>query len=154
MRNLIEAHNRAKDFDWETSYVEKPVWYPTKYEIPAKTKDPFRHLVRDYLSMEEEKDNRQYGSMEDALARGQASSKAEPRWMEIMKAVLPIINFGEYAAMKSTGQRSIPSPTRNSARAISHRCSTKYGTRIRKPTSRVTSRDTPLIPKASRRDSS
>ena len=29
--------------------------------------------------MEEEKDNRQYGSMEDALARGQASSKAEPR---------------------------------------------------------------------------
>jgi hypothetical protein len=24
--------------------------------------------------------------------------------MEIMKAVLPIINFGEYAAMKSTGQ--------------------------------------------------
>jgi hypothetical protein len=104
MRNLIEAHNRVKDFDWEPSYVEKPLWYPTKYKIPTKTKDPFRHLVRDYLSMEEEKDNRQYGSMEDALARGQASSKAEPRWMEIMKAVLPIINFGEYAAMKSTGQ--------------------------------------------------
>jgi hypothetical protein len=104
MRNSIETHNRVKDFDWEPSYVAKPNWYPTKYKIPAKTKDPFRHLVREYLSMEEEKDNRQYGSMEDALARGQASAKAEPRWMEIMKAVLPIINFGEYAAMKSTGQ--------------------------------------------------
>ncbi|MBF6567560.1 MAG: monooxygenase [Candidatus Binataceae bacterium] len=104
MQNLIEAHNRVKDFDWEPSYASKPDWYPTKYKIPAKTKDPFRHLIRDYLSMEEEKDNRQYGSMEDALARGQVSAKAEPRWMEAMKAALPILNFGEYAAMKNMGQ--------------------------------------------------
>src|SRR6202011_162189 len=97
MRNLIEAHNRVKDFDWEPSYVEKPLWYPTKYKIPAKTKDPFRHLVCDYLSMEEERTIASTARWR-MRPRGQASSKAEPSWMEIMEAVLPIINFGEYAA--------------------------------------------------------
>jgi hypothetical protein len=104
MRNLIEAHNRVKEFDWEPSYARKPVRYPTKYQIPAKTKDPFRHLLRDYFAMEEEKDHRQYGALEDALARGGAPAQAEPRWMEGMKAVLSILNFGEYAAMKCCGQ--------------------------------------------------
>lgn len=55
MRNLIKAHERVKDFDWEHSYAEKPDRYPTKYVIPRKTKDPFRHLIRDYVSMEQRK---------------------------------------------------------------------------------------------------
>lgn len=104
MRNLIEAHNRVKDFDWEPSYAEKPVRYPTKYKIPTKTKDPFRHLIREYLSMEQEKDDRQYGSMEDAMARSGSPARAEPRWMEILKAALPMVDFAEYAAMKCCGQ--------------------------------------------------
>lgn len=104
MRDLIEAHDRVKDFDWEPSYATKRERYPTKYRIPAKTKDPFRHLIRDYVSMEQEKDDRQYGSMEDVLARSGAPAKAERRWMEILKAAIPIVNFGEYAAMKSCGQ--------------------------------------------------
>ncbi len=104
MRSLVEAHNRVKDFDWEPTYAQKPVRYPTRYKIPAKTKDPFRHLLRDYFSMEEEKDNRQYGALEDALARSNAPAKAERRWMEIMKVAIPVVNFGEYAAMKCTGQ--------------------------------------------------
>lgn len=104
MRNLIKAHDRVKDFDWEHSYAEKPDRYPTKYKIPRKTKDPFRHLIRDYVSMEQEKDDRQYGAMEDALARSNSAGKAEPRWMEILKVAIPVVNFGEYAAMKSCGQ--------------------------------------------------
>ncbi len=104
MRSLVEAHDRIKDFEWEPSYATKQDRYPTKYKIPSKTKDPFRHLVRDYVSMEQEKDDRQYGAMEDALARSGAPAKAEGRWMEIMKAALPILSFGEYAAMKSCGQ--------------------------------------------------
>ncbi len=102
--NLVEAHNRVKDFDWEPSYAQKPVRYPTKYKLPTKTKDPFRHLIRDYVSMEEEKDNRQYGALEDALARSGSPAKAEERWMEILKIAIPAVNFGEYAAMKCCGQ--------------------------------------------------
>jgi hypothetical protein len=104
VRDLVEAHNRVKEFEWTPTYAELPNRYPTKYRIPAKTKDPFRHLLRDYLSMEQEKDDRQYGALEDVLARSQAPAQAERRWMEIMKAAIPIVNFGEYAAMKCTGQ--------------------------------------------------
>lgn len=104
MRNLVEAHDRVKDFDWEPSYATKQDRYPTKYKIPTKTKDPFRHLIRDYVSMEQEKDDRQYGAMEDALARSGAPARAERRWTEILKPALSIVNFGEYAAMKSCGQ--------------------------------------------------
>lgn len=104
MRSLVEAHDRVKDFDWTASYAEKPDRYPTKYKIPAKTKDPFRHLIRDYMKMELDKDERQYGAMEDVLARSNAPAHAEARWMEILKPAIPIVNFGEYAAMKCCGQ--------------------------------------------------
>ncbi len=104
MKNLVEAHNRVKDFDWEFSYAEKPDRYPTKYKIPAKTKDPFRHLIRDYCAMEREKDDRQYGALEDAIARSGSTAQAEERWAEILKIVLPVLTFGEYGAMKGSGQ--------------------------------------------------
>ena len=35
--------------------------FQTKFHIPKKGKDPFRHLIRDYMAMEAEKDDRQYG---------------------------------------------------------------------------------------------
>jgi hypothetical protein len=104
MRDALEAHNRIKELDWPRSYVQSGPRYPTKYKIPRKTKDPFRHLLREYFSMEEEKDARQYGALEDALARSKAAAKAEPRWIEILKAVLPILSFGEYGAIKCMGQ--------------------------------------------------
>ncbi len=104
MKNLVEAHNRVKDFDWDFSYIEKPNRYPTKYKIPAKTKDPFRHLIRDYCAMEREKDDRQYGALEDAIARSGSTAQANERWTEIMKVVLPVLTFGEYGAMKCSGQ--------------------------------------------------
>lgn len=104
MKNLVEAHNRVKDFDWEPSYHPAPERYPTKYKIPAKTKDPFRHLIRDYCSMEQEKDDRQYGALEDAIARSGSTGEASERWTEILKIALPVLTFGEYGAMKCCGQ--------------------------------------------------
>ena len=104
VKNLVRAHDRVKEFEWELSYVDPPARYPTRYSIPPKTKDPFRHLIRDYCSMEQEKDDRQYGALEDALARSGSTAAAEERWTEILKVALPVLTFGEYSAMKSTGQ--------------------------------------------------
>jgi len=104
MHNVTEAHNRVKDFDWDFSYVNKTNRYPTKYKIPAKTKDPFRTLIRDYCAMEQEKDDRQYGALQDALARIKTPAQASDRWAEILKVALPVLVWAEYAALKATGQ--------------------------------------------------
>jgi hypothetical protein len=53
--------------------------------------------------MEEEKDHRQYGALEEVTMRLRSFERAEPRWMEVLKPLLAIVNFGEYAAMKSCG---------------------------------------------------
>ncbi|MDB5066861.1 MAG: hypothetical protein JWM18_3295 [Chloroflexi bacterium] len=104
MPDPVEAHERVKDFDWSPSYAARRERYPTKYRIPRKTKDPFRHLIRDYCSMEQEKDDRQYGAMEDVLARSDAPAHAHRKWLEILKIVIPATNFAEYAAMKCVAQ--------------------------------------------------
>ncbi|GAQ35500.1 methane monooxygenase component A alpha chain [Mycobacterium pseudoshottsii JCM 15466] len=52
--------------------------------------------------MEEEKDSRQYGALEDALSRMNNSAQVEPRFMEVLKPVLAFVDFGEYPAMKCT----------------------------------------------------
>ena len=103
MPNRTEAHERVKGLDWSPSYEARAYRYPTKYKIPARTKDPFRHLIRDYCSMEQEKDDRQYGALEDALARSHAPRHASRKWLEILKLVLPAVNTGEYGAMKCMG---------------------------------------------------
>lgn len=100
--SVTTQHEKIKSFDWEPSYFHRDALYPTKYKIPPKTKDPFRTLVREYVGMEEEKDDRQYGALEDALSRMNNSAQAEPRFMEVMKPVLALVDFGEYAAMKCT----------------------------------------------------
>ena len=102
--DFVKAHDRVKDFDWQASYVEDPDRYPMAYKIPAKTSDPFRHLVRDYCSMERDKDDRQYGAMSDVMARAKMPAKASERWTEVLKMVLPVTTYAEYAAMKCTGQ--------------------------------------------------
>ena len=58
--DFVKAHDRVKDFDWQASYREPSSRYDMPYKIPTKTSDPFRHLVRDYCSMERDKDDRQY----------------------------------------------------------------------------------------------
>jgi hypothetical protein len=99
-RSLIQAHERVKSLDWDLDYAERPVRYETKYHIPAKTKDPFRQLLRDFLAMEAEKDDRAYGGLLDVLARTDAVNKADPAFTEILKALLPALRDGEYSAMQ------------------------------------------------------
>jgi hypothetical protein len=95
------AHDKIKRFGWEPEYFPKRPRYPTKYKLPSKTKDPFRHLLRDYLAMEEEKDNRQYGALEDGGRRHGDSGRAHARWMEALKPFLASVSYGEYAAMET-----------------------------------------------------
>jgi Methane/Phenol/Toluene Hydroxylase len=104
MPTTVDAHERVKDLEWSPSYVERRERYPTKYRIPPRTKDPFRTLIREYVSMEEEKDDRQYGALEDVLARVNAPQMAERRWLDLLKIVLPTVNFAEYAASKACAQ--------------------------------------------------
>ncbi|WP_438861490.1 monooxygenase [Mycobacterium paragordonae] len=98
--SVSAEHDKIKKFDWEPSYFHRDALYPTKYKIPPRTKDPFRTLVHEYVRMEEEKDDRTYGSLEDALGRLNTATGAEPRFMEVMKPVLAVVNFAEYGAMK------------------------------------------------------
>jgi hypothetical protein len=104
MPDLIQAHERVKDFDWSPTYETRHERYPSKYRIPRKTKDPFRTLIRDYCSMEQDKDDRQYGALEDVLARSNMPAHAERRWLEVLKIAIPCINFAEVGAMKCTAQ--------------------------------------------------
>ena len=102
--DFIKAHDRVKDFDWKASYTAPSERYDMPYRIPTKTSDPFRHLVRDYCSMERDKDDRQYGAMSDVMARAKMPAKASERWTEVLKIALPLTCYAEYAAMKCTGQ--------------------------------------------------
>lgn len=103
-RSLIQAHERVKGLEWKHSYTDNPVRYETKYHIPAKTKDPFRQLLRDFLAMEAEKDDRAYGGLLDVLARTNAVNEAVPEFSEILKALLPALRDGEYYAMQTMMQ--------------------------------------------------
>src|SRR5687767_3145807 len=104
MTSMIDrAHERVKSLSWEPTYVEAPTKYPTKYALPARTKDPFKHLIRQYCAMEEEKDNRQYGSLTDVITRTGSIKNTNPRWAEIQKIILPILTQAEYGAAKAQG---------------------------------------------------
>src|SRR5258708_10547659 len=99
-RSRIQAHERVKSLDWDLAYAERPVRYETKYHIPSKTKDPFRHLLRDFLAMEQEKDDRAYGGLIDVLARTNAVNKADPAFFEILKPLLPALRDREHYAQQ------------------------------------------------------
>ena len=73
--------------------------YPTKYQFDGGTREQFKLIVGEYCRMETEKDDRQYGSLLDSLARLQAGSRIEPRWAEAMKFVSSFLELGEYASI-------------------------------------------------------
>jgi hypothetical protein len=100
-RSLIEAHERIKALDWTPTYAKSSGRYETKYHIPARTKDPFRHLMRDFLAMETEKDERVYGGLLDVLARTDAVNRGNPNFTEVLKPLLPGLRDGEYFAMQA-----------------------------------------------------
>ncbi len=101
-RNLIKAHDKVKGLEWTPTYVQPEAKYQTRFHIPKKAKDPFRHLIRDYMAMETEKDNRQYGFLDGAV-RMDNPNQVEPRFAESLKPALAILPFAEYAAGKCQG---------------------------------------------------
>lgn len=103
MRSMIEAHERVKGLDWAPSYHEHPTRYATRYHIPKTTKDPFRHLMRDFFAMEREKDDRAYGGLLDVLVRTDAVNKGDRRFTELLKPLLSVSTDGEYQAIQCMG---------------------------------------------------
>jgi methane monooxygenase component A alpha chain len=99
-RRLDAVHDRVKGLDWEPTYFEPSYRRPTKFKIPKHTKDPFKHLIRQYAAMEEEKDDRMYGSLADVLSRVGGADSADRRWVEGMKFMLPILTQLEVGAQK------------------------------------------------------
>ena len=56
-----------------------------------------KHIMREYLPMELEKDERVYGG-HDAAVRAEMTSKTEPRWLEILKPYIVTTAYAEVAA--------------------------------------------------------
>ena len=101
-KGLVEFHEKAKSYDWDFTVGDKSPKYQTKYTIPAKGRDPFRMLIRDYMKMEAEKDDRTYGFLDGALRMGMAE-KVEPLFNECLKSTLPDLTNAEFQAVAWCG---------------------------------------------------
>ena len=75
--SLIQLHEKTKAYDWLYTSVQQRPKFETKYKLPKKGKDPFRTLVRDYMKMEAEKDDRTYGFLDGAI-RTRETTKMDP----------------------------------------------------------------------------
>lgn len=103
MSTTLEAvHEKAKSYDWPFSVGDQRPKFPSNYIIPPKGKDPFRMLVRDYMRMEAEKDDRTHGFL-DAAVRMRTTSRADSRFMEVMKLTLPDFTIAEFEAVAAAG---------------------------------------------------
>lgn len=102
MRNVVKAHEKVKNLEWHPSYIQPTQRFETRYKIPKKGRDPFRHLIRDYVKMEREKDDRQYGSLDNSVRVNNANSSNE-RFVEAQKLFLSLFVMPEYAACKCQG---------------------------------------------------
>jgi methane monooxygenase component A alpha chain/propane monooxygenase large subunit len=102
MPSAKQLHEKSKSYDWEFTVGDRRPKFETKYAVPAKGKDPFRMLVRDYLRSEAEKDERTHGFLEGALRMGMAE-KLEPRFNECLKLTLPDLTNAEFQAVSACG---------------------------------------------------
>jgi propane monooxygenase large subunit len=96
-RSITKSHQRIAQLGWEPTYHEPVAKYPTRYTFPKQAKDPMKHIMREYLPMELEKDERVYGG-HDAAVRADMPNKAETRWLEILKPFITVTNYAEVAA--------------------------------------------------------
>jgi len=96
-RSITQTHERIAQLGWEPTYHEPVVRYPTRYHIPAESKDPMKQIMREYLPMELEKDDRVYGGF-DAAVRADMPNKTHERWLEILKPFLLVTNYAEIGA--------------------------------------------------------
>jgi len=67
------------------------------------TKEQFKLIAKEYARMESVKDERQFGSLQDVLARVDAAKRVHPKWNETMKVVSNFLEVGEYNAIAATG---------------------------------------------------
>ena len=100
--NLESIHEKAKSYDWPFTVGDQRPKFPSKFIIPPKGKDPFRTLIRDYMKMEAEKDDRVHGFL-DAAVRMRTADRADPRLMETLKLTLQALTYAEYAAVVTSG---------------------------------------------------
>src|SRR5512135_3121699 len=96
-RSITKTHERIAQLGWEPTEGAPAVRYPSRYRFPKKAKDPMKHIMREYLPMELEKDERVYGGL-DAAVRADMPHKAHERWLEILKPFITISNYAEVAA--------------------------------------------------------
>lgn len=99
-RSITETHERIAQLGWDNRYFEPAAKYPTRYRFPNRAKDPMKHIMREYLPMELEKDERVYGG-HDAAVRADMPNKAHARWLEILKPFINVTNYAEIAAGRS-----------------------------------------------------
>lgn len=92
-----DVHRWLQDMGWD--FEKRRSKYPSKYRFNPATREQFKLIVGEYCRMEEEKDDRQYGSLADSLARLEAGKRVEPRWAEMMKFVSNFLEMGEYASI-------------------------------------------------------
>ena len=96
-RSITKTHERISQLGWEPDYFQPAEKYPTRYTFPIKAKDPMKHIMREYLPMELEKDERVYGG-QDAAVRAEMTSKTGRRWMEIIKPYIVTTAYAEVGA--------------------------------------------------------
>ncbi|PTL59566.1 methane monooxygenase [Paraconexibacter algicola] len=96
-RSITKTHERIAQLGWDATYHDPVARYPTRYHIPAKSKDPMKQIMREYLPMELEKDDRVYGG-HDAAVRAAMPEKVSERWLEVLKPFLCVTNYAEIGA--------------------------------------------------------
>ena len=96
-RSITKTHERISQLGWEPDYFQPADKYPSRYTFPTKAKDPMKHIMREYLPMELEKDERVYGG-QDAAVRAEMTSKTGRRWMEIIKPYIVTTAYAEVGA--------------------------------------------------------
>jgi propane monooxygenase large subunit len=96
-RSITKTHKRIAQLGWEPQDGSGAAKYPSRYRFPKKAKDPMKHVMREYLPMELEKDERVYGG-HDAAVRAGMTDKTHLRWLEILKPFIQVSNFAEVGA--------------------------------------------------------
>lgn len=100
--NLTALHEKAKSYDWDYTSVTPEQKFATKFKVPKKGKDPFRVLVRDYMKMEAEKDDRTHALLDGAVRRNEQAGSCV-RLNEVMKPIMPMLTNAEYQAVAGCG---------------------------------------------------
>lgn len=99
-RSITQTHERIGQVGWEPSYHEPVIKHPTRYRYPKNAKDPMKQIMREYLPMELEKDDRVAGGI-DAGLRADVPTTADQRWLEVLKPFLMTSNCAEVCAGRS-----------------------------------------------------